>query len=517
LRRLTLAASLEARCFRLLLYLKKKLKNSTTILIFAQNQTTMSKTEQIDVSKLNLDLNNFRTTPQKTEEDAIKAMIAIKSERFYAIMESIIDDGYLHTENIIVLDDSKQLIVKEGNRRIAAMKLIHKLHKIDEYLISDALQQKINNLDKNWYNENSKVPCSIFDLSDSTKVDKIIALTHGKGEKASRFSWTSVATARHNRDINNASEPALDLLEKYIENGQNISNQQKDRWAGDYPLTVLAEAINKIANRFELKTSAELAKNYPKIKYRFELEDLMRDIGLERIGFSKIRSKEDFAEPYGIIAPVPPNTPQNNTNQGASQTSGSTSQNSGQAPSSPTQPNTPPGSTATGDSQTTSTPGNNSSAPKAPATNDPKFVASLLKKFTPRGTNRQKVVTLRDELKLLDIKKNPIAFCFLLRSIFEISAKAYATDNSININNTNGREKSLLDLLKEITNKLTQNNSNTSKAKVLHGAIAELGRTEGFLSVTSLNQLVHNPNFSVTSNDICTLFGNIYPLLEEMN
>ena len=74
----------------------------------------MSKTEQIDVSKLNLDLNNFRTTPQKTEEDAIKAMIAIKPERFFAIMESIIDDGYLHTENIIVLDDSNQLITFSG-------------------------------------------------------------------------------------------------------------------------------------------------------------------------------------------------------------------------------------------------------------------------------------------------------------------------------------------------------------------------------------------------------------------
>ena len=479
----------------------------------------MSKTEQIDVSKLNLDLNNFRTTPQKTEEDAIKAMIAIKPERFFAIMESIIDDGYLHTENIIVLDDSNQLIVKEGNRRIAAMKLIHKLHKLDDYLISDALQQKINKLDNNWYDENSKVPCSIFDLSDTTKVDKIIALTHGKGEKASRFSWTSVATARHNRDINNASEPALDLLEKYLQNGLNINNQQKDRWAGDYPLTVLAEALNKIASRFDLKTSSDLSKNYPKIKYRIELEELMRDIGLEIISFPKIRSKDDFAVPYGILVPVPPAppfTPQNNTNRGVSPTSNNTNQISGQNPSKPNQPSTPPNSTATDGMQpTTGIEGNIPIAPKASATNDPKFVASLLRKFTPRGANRQKVVTLRDELKLLDIKKTPIAFCFLLRSIFEISAKAYATDNTIDIYDKKGREKSLLVLLTEITTKLTQNNS--AKEKVLHGAITELGRPEGLLSVTSLNQLVHNPIFLVTSNDICTLFGNIFPLLEEMN
>jgi hypothetical protein len=53
--------------------------------------------------------------------------------------------------------------------------------------------------------------------------------------------------------------------------------------------------------------------------------------------------------------------------------------------------------------------------------------------------------------------------------------------------------------------------------KVLHGAMAELGRSDGLLSVKSMNQLVHNPAFSVIPKDICTLFGNIYPLLEAMN
>jgi hypothetical protein len=51
----------------------------------------------------------------------------------------------------------------------------------------------------------------------------------------------------------------------------------------------------------------------------------------------------------------------------------------------------------------------------------------------------------------------------------------------------------------------------------LHGAMAELGRSEGFLSVTSMNQLVHHPRFSVAPSDIAVLFGNIFPLLEAMN
>ena len=61
------------------------------------------------------------------------------------------------------------------------------------------------------------------------------------------------------------------------------------------------------------------------------------------------------------------------------------------------------------------------------------------------------------------------------------------------------------------------NSSFTCFSPIPHGAITELARPEGILSVTSLNQLVHNPSFSITEGDICTLFGNIYPLLEAIN
>ena len=70
---------------------------------FVKEIINMPTTSQLEVSKLKLDLKNFRTVPQKKEIDAIKAMISIKPDRFFAVMESIIEDGYLPTENIIVL------------------------------------------------------------------------------------------------------------------------------------------------------------------------------------------------------------------------------------------------------------------------------------------------------------------------------------------------------------------------------------------------------------------------------
>lgn len=128
---------------------------------------------------------------------------------------------------------------------------------------------------------------------------------------------------------------------------------------------------------------------------------------------------------------------------------------------------------------------------------------------------------LLKEIKRLKIADHPHAFCFLLRCLFELSAKAYCADHSSSggpeIINKKGYDKSLADLLREIVKHITQNDTDKQKQKDLHGAITELGRKDGILSVTSMNQLVHNPSFSIQPGDICILFHNISPLLEEMN
>jgi len=152
--------------------------------------------------------------------------------------------------------------------------------------------------------------------------------------------------------------------------------------------------------------------------------------------------------------------------------------------------------------------------------NDPRHVSAALKKLSPRGSNREKVVSLKNELLALKIKDNPIAFCLLLRSIFEISAKVFANESNISLTKVNGTktiDKSLLELLKEITLKLTSNNTNAPMVKVLNGATTEMSQPGRILSVTSMNQLVHNITYSVSPTDICTSFGNVYPLLEAMN
>lgn len=449
----------------------------------------------VAVSDLSLDLNNFRTVPQTDEVSAVHAMISSSPDRFWALTASLLEDGYLPTESIIVLRDGSndtRMVVKEGNRRIAALKLAHKLLSLAHFGPPENIATQIASLRESWRRENKSVPCTIYDAVDSAKVDRIVSLAHGKGEKAGRDQWNAVARARHSR-ASGRKEPALDLLEKYFVSGRNITAAQRGRWAGAYPLTVLEEAMKRLAPRLGHRWSKAIVEEYPETKYRDAIEGILHDIGSEQLQFAQIRREQPdaFAE-YGI----PPRAAKNITTPAAPPRTGSSS--------------------ATKHS-TAASPVRNRAIPLT----DPRAVRQQLRDFTPRGKRREKVVTLRDEARHLDLRTTPFAFCFVLRSMFEISAKAYCSDHAgaggPSMAKQNGQDKPLADVLRDITQHLTKNRTDKNKVKELHGAMAELGRSEGFLSVTSMNQLIHHSRFSVAPSDIAVLFANVFPLLEAMN
>ncbi|MDQ0037876.1 hypothetical protein J2W30_005655 [Variovorax boronicumulans] len=494
----------------------------------------MAKTKLLPVKELAIDLRNFRTVRQKTELDAIKAMISISPDYFWGLMESLLDDGYLPTENILVLQDAKGVNqVKEGNRRIASLKIILSLVNTSQLNLPPKITEQISQLPASWLKENSKVPCAVYDPTEKEIVDKIVTNTHGKGQKAGRDPWEAVARARHNKIVNKASEPGLELLEKYLDHGSNLTQDQKTRWAGRYHLTVLDEAIKKTASRFGVSSSPELAKQYPTISHKIPLDEIIHAIGLESLTFPAIRDSSDFASRFGLPPlgqSAVPSTAAGTSPGNSSGISGTTAAGSPGKQSNPGNANPasqPAGGNSTGStgnstgSNSTST-GSSAGKTSATATTDERSVKKSLRALKLFGTNRSKIETLRKEILKLKLKDNPIAFCFLLRSIFEISAKAYCQDNkgkpaAPTATKPDGSDKTLADVLREIVNYLTQNKTDKSMVKLLHGPLTEIQRPDGILSITSMNQLVHSTTFTIHWADIPTLFSNIFPLLDQMN
>jgi hypothetical protein len=513
----------------------------------------MPNKTDIPVQNLALDLSNFRTIPQANELNSIHAMMAPKLDYFFGLMESLLDNGYLPTENILVLetieDGISQYIVKEGNRRIGALKLIYGYIPRDEVAIPANLLKKIDNISADWKTANLQVPCVVYAVEETTTADFVVALTHGKGDKAGRVSWSSVARARHNRDVNRASEPGLDLLEKYLQIGRNFTTINATRWAGEYPLTVLDELMPRLASRLGASNAADLANKYPLSQYNDSIEKILRDIGLRKITFTRIRSTTiDIAAEYGIPAPSKPNSnsgTQGGTNGQPNATAGAQGGEDGEAAGSAGtqggtdgQPNGTAGAQDGTDGQSAGSAGTQGGTDGQPDTGkpaakksvavaiqDPLAVKRALQKFKPVGNNRNKVVTLRNEALQLDLAKNPLAFCFILRSMFEISAKAYCEDHKAfggpSAVKIDGSDRSLVDVLIDITAYMTTptpgGKQDQAKVRELYSAITDLRTPNRILSVMSLNQLIHNPVFLVSPDAISLAFGNIFPLLLAMN
>jgi hypothetical protein len=486
------------------------------------------RTDSVAVKDLRLDLKNYRTVAQPDEVRALHAMVTISPEYFWALTESMIDSGYLPTENILVLEDGAtppEMVVKEGNRRVAALKLIHGYLPSAGLSMPSNVATRVAAVDAAWKAANAIVPCAIYPSTDAALVDRIVTLAHGKGERAGRDNWNAVARARHNK-ARGGSEPGLELLEKYLVHGMNLKPEQQERWSGKYPVTVADEAIKKLYPHVGVASGPEMVRLYPSVPTnRVPLESALWQIGQELIGFPQLRkglpkllTDVGFLPSSGTSAPGTPSTP--GTPPGTPSTPPS-------APPSGGAPATPPGTVPP-------PPGSGGAAPPpatvptksvARATNDPRSVISALKKFKPRGLNREKLVTLLEEARGMELERTPIAFCFLLRSMFEISAKAYCDDNAsagLSATKANGDNRKLADVLTDITAYMTASKTNPGKvdparAKLLQGALTDLSNPNGFLSVTSMNQLVHSQYFTITAPNVSALFHNVFPLLQEMN
>jgi hypothetical protein len=320
-------------------------------------------------------------------------------------------------------------------------------------------------------------------------------LTHGKGDKASRDPWTSVAKARHNRDANGVDEPALDVLEKYLPNSRHITQLQKELWSGDYQITVLHELIRKLGPILSFTKLTDFAASYPGKKIPSSFDELIKEIGEKNLGFEEIRSEDSFNLILNRLGIPIPSKNNEATDEKDTVPNGKNAKKQKKAPSKKL---------------------------IAISNSDPKYIIQTLKKFIILGDDREKVAALRDEaIRLKDIQRYPYSFCFLLRSMFELSGKIYCKENGITtytLKDGKKFDKKLVDILKESRKHLVAN-AEVPKVteQLLHGAITELTKPEGLLSVTSLNNLVHNPNFSTSGENIASIFSNVFPLLKLLN
>lgn len=142
----------------------------------------------IAVANLDFDPNNPRFAPEVAsgpEQDLIERFI--RDERLLEVINSIADQGYFDGEPLLVVPvgSSNQYHVIEGNRRLAALKLLNGLVDVPvgRSSIEDACQSATN--------RPPEVPCLVFNNEDA--ILRYLGFRHITGIK----SWSSLQKARY--------------------------------------------------------------------------------------------------------------------------------------------------------------------------------------------------------------------------------------------------------------------------------------------------------------------------------
>jgi DNA-binding transcriptional MerR regulator len=156
----------------------------------------MTDLRQIEISKLTLDYKNPRLSEfgldSKSREE-IALTILWDEMAVNELMYSIVSNGYWEYEPVIAIENEGGFIVIEGNRRLAAVKLIHNPALIDRKIPSHIIEKVTANL----LDKTNTLPVIV--VGERKDAWKYIGFKHVNGPA----KWGSYAKAKYIAEIHN--------------------------------------------------------------------------------------------------------------------------------------------------------------------------------------------------------------------------------------------------------------------------------------------------------------------------
>lgn len=160
------------------------------------------KSQFINVSLLDFDKENPRFS-KEVAEGPVEVLLErfVRDERLLEVIDSIGNQGYFPGEPLLVIPQKKRFIVVEGNRRLAALKLLSK------ELDPPEGRTSIENAIEAASFTPSRVPCLVFEKSD--QILRYLGFRHITGIKA----WSALQKARYIQRLYKENYSSLDYRE----------------------------------------------------------------------------------------------------------------------------------------------------------------------------------------------------------------------------------------------------------------------------------------------------------------
>jgi|CXWL01.1.fsa_nt_gi hypothetical protein len=193
------------------------------------------------IDQLLLDSENPRNKSTANQRDALQKVLDDQGEKLFVLAEDIVEAGLSPMDRMLVLRDkmdSKKFIVLEGNRRIAALKILSNPSVLTSLHIKPPLQKRFEMLSKRFVRQEIE-PIACFEVADREEGNRWILLRHtGENEGRGVVGWSGLAASRFR-----GGDPALQALE-FVRNYGNLSDNQKHLLINSFPISTLDRLLS---------------------------------------------------------------------------------------------------------------------------------------------------------------------------------------------------------------------------------------------------------------------------------
>lgn len=447
--------------------------------------------QRVAVENLLIDLQNPRYDPRANQREAITTIAHDQGVKLANLAEDIVDKGLNPSELPLVTPsgDGSTFIVLEGNRRIAALKLLASPSLLASIALSEGIAKRYKEL-----HEKSKgaipkeIECAVLSREDA---NHWIYLRHtGENEGVGVVTWDGVQTHRFR-----GASPAFQAIE-FVKSSDYLDETTKKKLP-KISITNIERILGTPEARRLLGVDVkdrQLILKTPEEEAIPRLASVVADVANKRITVSDIETKEDRITYAQEVAarPLPK-----------------------------------PSAGASGTTMDKSTGPVSGTTPSAATKRIPPDRKTVIPKRFSLAIAQPRINRIYHELQKLNLVQFVNCCAVMFRVFVELSIDDFAQRHHISLKairkpklsssgstSVSSRDMTLRRKLSTVADYLTANNLCTKPE--LRGVRALLANRDHVLSVDSLNAYVHNKDYSPTPVDLKTKWDNLQVFIERI-
>lgn len=460
----------------------------------------------LKVGRLRLDLQNPRIAQATSQRDALQKIINDQDIKLVALAESIVTNGLNPMDRFLVIqspEEKTKLIVIEGNRRLAAVKILQNPSVLTGLNVRPSIQKRFEALAAD-FNIKDIEPLDCFEVSAREEGAMWIQQRH-TGENAGRgiVDWSGVATARFR-----GTDPALQALDFTLNHG-GFSDAEKEEVANAFPISTLDRLLSTpaVRNLIGLEiTSGRLMTGLPFEEVIKPLSRMVRDLSSGAITVTKLKLQPQMVAYTNSLGADLPDL---------SKLKATTTAVDDLLPSS-----TASGGGTTGGSGAGRGGGTGGGTSSGRTSRKPRRAVrkTLIERSCYLNVTNPKIAEIEKELRILLFSEHPHAISVLLRVFLELSVDQYLTRHGIDLKftppgTTRIKDKTLKTKVDEATQHMIS--AGTPK-KDLDGIVKGINDRNSPLCIDTLHNYVHNAFYSPTERDLIVAWDNALPFFTRL-